>query len=202
MSRQFWTDFLELYISFPCLWKFSDASYGNKNSRAAAMQTLLEKLHEVEPLADIKTLSRKINSFRTTFRQVYKKYYRPISSEGGASKDVEEPTLWYFNILLPTVVGQGSARHNKSRLDDSCIYDRFNNSEEPESRHSSSVYAMKPQSKDSFDTLVSCSRLQYNVQCRPFSVIVVLEYAPSCKSYIISDCVVEQFVWSSLNLLS
>lgn len=106
MSRQFWTDFLELYISFPCLWKFSDASYGNKNSRAAAMQTLLEKLHEVEPLADIKTLSRKINSFRTTFRQVYKKYNRPISSEGGASKDVEEPTLWYFKYFCQLLLAK------------------------------------------------------------------------------------------------
>lgn len=102
------------------------------------MKELLKKLHEVEPLADIKTLSKKINSYRTTFRQVYKKYN--MSSEGDAIKDdVEEPTLWYYNILLPTVFGRGSARHKNSTQDDSFIYDRFNKVEESE---------VRPQPKD------------------------------------------------------
>lgn len=101
------------------------------------MNEILKKLNEVKPLTDLKALAKKINAYRTTFRTVHKKYN--ISCKSGASSDeVEEPTLWYYKILLPTVVTHGSARQSKNTLDDSFLDDINDDGEESRPMMSSS----------------------------------------------------------------
>lgn len=66
-----------------------------------------ELLREVEPLADLKTLTKKIKDYRTTFRIAHKKYN--ISCKSGASTDDVENqhcgTTTYF-CQLPSVRDQ------------------------------------------------------------------------------------------------
>lgn len=81
------------------------------------MNEMLKKLHEVE----LKSLSKKIHAYRTKFGTVHRKC---VSCKSEArTDDVEEQTLWYYKILLPTAVSRGSACESKSTLDESFFDD-------------------------------------------------------------------------------
>lgn len=97
-SHDFLTEFIQLYRSFPCLWQVRYKGYKDRLLRNRAYDTLVQKLREVNPIADRETVIRKINTLRTAFRREYKKVR-------SSQKMVQNPrqryrsSLWYYDIL-------------------------------------------------------------------------------------------------------
>ncbi|KAJ8934308.1 hypothetical protein NQ317_002313 [Molorchus minor] len=61
-SKDFITEFIELYKAYPCLWKTKSKDYMNRNKKNEAYKVLLEKLQEVEKNATKETVKIKLNS--------------------------------------------------------------------------------------------------------------------------------------------
>ncbi len=97
-SHTFFTEFIELYRSFPCLWKVKDKDYSNRDKKRLAYEALVKKCKEIDPDANKDYVSKKVNSFRTVFRKEIKKIKESEKSGAGAD-DVYTPTLWYFPLL-------------------------------------------------------------------------------------------------------
>ncbi|XP_047003663.1 uncharacterized protein LOC124622105 isoform X1 [Schistocerca americana] len=116
MSRQLWKDFLIAYMSMPCLWKVRSPDYNNRVKKNQCYAILANMCREFEPTADRAFVQRKINSFRTTFRKEHRKVTESKMCATGTA-DVHKPTLWYYDILLPTVL-QGSPRSIQSTLEE------------------------------------------------------------------------------------
>lgn len=72
-SNAFMADFIELYKSYPCLWKTKSSDYKDRNKKDAAYTVLLKKLQEIEPSATKKSVTAKINSIRGSFWSELKK---------------------------------------------------------------------------------------------------------------------------------
>lgn len=99
MSREFLTEFIDLYRQNECLWKIKSKDYSDKQKKNAAYNILVEKLKEVEPEANKDMIVKKINSMRTCFRKELKKYTTSLKT-GSGTEDVYKPNLWYFDLLL------------------------------------------------------------------------------------------------------
>ncbi|KAJ8971541.1 hypothetical protein NQ317_014973 [Molorchus minor] len=78
-SKDFITEFIELYKAYPCLWKTKSKDYMNRNKKNEAYKVLLEKLQEVE-----KKCHKRNDSKRS----------------GTGTDDVYVPHLWYYDLLL------------------------------------------------------------------------------------------------------
>ena len=50
--KDFWTEFIELYQTYPCLWNSKSKTYLNKYLKDDAMKDLVEKCKSVFPDAD------------------------------------------------------------------------------------------------------------------------------------------------------
>ncbi|XP_066978518.1 uncharacterized protein [Macrobrachium rosenbergii] len=98
-SREVLSDFIDLYQSFPCLWKIKSADYYNKHAKQIAQDKLVEKLKECDPNADRESCLRKINSLRASFRKEFKKVQASYKS-GASTDDIYKPNLWYYEKLL------------------------------------------------------------------------------------------------------
>lgn len=98
MSRDFLTDFINLYRENPCLWKVKSKEYSDKHKKNAAYEILIEKLKEVDPAANKDAVIKRINSLRTCFRKELKKTRSAHSGMG--TEDLYKPNLWYFDLLL------------------------------------------------------------------------------------------------------
>lgn len=99
ISREFLTEFIDLYRQNECLWKIKSKDYSDKQKKNAAYNILVEKLKEVEPEANKDMIVKKINSMRTCFRKELKKYTTSLKT-GSGTEDVYKPNLWYFDLLL------------------------------------------------------------------------------------------------------
>lgn len=72
-ERKIMTEFLLQYREYTCLWKTSDKHYRNREKRTQAMKHLAKILQKYDETADIQTVSKKINNYRTTFKKEYNK---------------------------------------------------------------------------------------------------------------------------------
>ncbi|KAG8318835.1 hypothetical protein J6590_104463 [Homalodisca vitripennis] len=81
-----------------CLWKVTSKDYHNKVKREAAYTMLVQKVKEIDPLANKTLVTKKINSLRTAFRKELRKTGSLVS--GMSADDVYVPKLWYFDQLL------------------------------------------------------------------------------------------------------
>uniref|UniRef100_A0A1I8P8H5 MADF domain-containing protein n=1 Tax=Stomoxys calcitrans TaxID=35570 RepID=A0A1I8P8H5_STOCA len=93
-DRIFWSEFLELYESMPCLWKVKCPEYNNRALKAKCYKRMVEKLKEVEPEATRENVVKKINVFRTNYAREMKKRKQ--------TENYNEPfktSLWYFDKL-------------------------------------------------------------------------------------------------------
>lgn len=97
-NHEFFTEFIELYKSYPCLWRVKDKDYGNRDKKRIAYEALVKKCKEVDPEATKDYVTKKINSFRTVYRKERKKMKNSTRS-GAGTEDVYTPTLWYFPML-------------------------------------------------------------------------------------------------------
>ncbi|KAK5643850.1 hypothetical protein RI129_007695 [Pyrocoelia pectoralis] len=83
-EKEFITEFIELYKSFPCLWKVKSKEYSDRNVKSQAYDILVEKMQIVDESANRETVVRKINSMRTTYRKELKKVLASERSGAGA----------------------------------------------------------------------------------------------------------------------
>lgn len=99
LSREFLTEFIEIYKGYPCLWQVKCKDYSNKQKKGVAYEKLIEKLRELDSDANKESVIKKINSIRTCFRKEYRKVIASEKSGAGAT-DIYVPTLWYYDLLL------------------------------------------------------------------------------------------------------
>lgn len=102
-SRELITDLINLYKSFPCLWKIKSESYKNKNLKEHAYQTLV-KFCQSRGFSNANRdfVVKKIQSLRGSFRKELKKLEASLCGCGSGAQKVYEPSLWYFDLLLFT----------------------------------------------------------------------------------------------------
>ncbi|CAI6377402.1 unnamed protein product [Macrosiphum euphorbiae] len=100
-SKEFLTDFLNIYKSFSCLWKSKSKDYSNKHLRNDAYDEMVNFCKPSFPEANREFVVKKIQSLRGSFRKEMKKVME--SQRSGSSKDdIYVPTLWYYDLLLFT----------------------------------------------------------------------------------------------------
>uniref|UniRef100_A0A0A1WR58 Acyl-[acyl-carrier-protein] desaturase 6, chloroplastic n=1 Tax=Zeugodacus cucurbitae TaxID=28588 RepID=A0A0A1WR58_ZEUCU len=73
---KFWIEFIKLYRSKPELWKYGSAIYKDSKSKRSAYLELVKKLREIYPNADVGMVKRKLNSFRSIYRNILSKMSR------------------------------------------------------------------------------------------------------------------------------
>lgn len=101
-SKDLIVELLQLYKSFPCLWKIKSEEYKNKNKKEDAYKCLVTFCKEKGfPEATREFVVKKIQSLRGSFRKELKKVYDSQRSGKGAD-EVYTPSLWYYNHLLFT----------------------------------------------------------------------------------------------------
>jgi len=66
-SKEFTTEFIEIYRSYPCLWRIKCPEYSDRCKRNIAYEKLCLKLTEVHPTATKDTVVKKIDSLRSNF---------------------------------------------------------------------------------------------------------------------------------------
>lgn len=98
VSKEFITEFLELYRSFPCLWKIKSKDYSDRDKKRCAYEALVDKFKEVQEDVTKETVVKKIDSFRGSFRKELKKLEASKKS-GAGTTDLYKPKLWYFYNL-------------------------------------------------------------------------------------------------------
>lgn len=115
-EKEFLREFIELYQSFPCLWKIKCREYSDRNAKAQAYNILIEKLQTVNPEANRDSVVKKINSLRTTYRKELK---RVLESErsGAGVEDIYVPNLWYYESMN-FIRDQEIPRNTKSNIED------------------------------------------------------------------------------------
>ncbi|KAG8251641.1 hypothetical protein J6590_075227 [Homalodisca vitripennis] len=97
-AKQNQEEFIALFRDLPCLWQTTSKEYHDRPKREAAYHTLLEKMKEVEPLANKDCVIKKINNMRSSFRKEVKKIKESMKTGSGAY-EVYKPKLWYFESL-------------------------------------------------------------------------------------------------------
>ncbi|CAH1956038.1 unnamed protein product [Acanthoscelides obtectus] len=101
-SKEVVSEFIEIYKSYPCLWKIKSREYTNRNLKNAVYDKLVEFCTKLHPEANRDYVVKKIQSFRGSFRKELKKIEE--SKRSGASTDeIYTPTLWYFDLLQFTI---------------------------------------------------------------------------------------------------
>ncbi|XP_042207798.1 uncharacterized protein LOC121856355 [Homarus americanus] len=97
-SHEFWREFIELYKQFPSLWQIKSEDYKNRPLKQECYGKLVEKMKDIIPTATKATVTKKINSFRTSYRRELKKVLLSEKSDAGTD-DIYQPSLWFYNDL-------------------------------------------------------------------------------------------------------
>ncbi|OAD61664.1 hypothetical protein WN48_07990 [Eufriesea mexicana] len=96
-SKDFLLEFIELFRQQEVLWQIRNKNYHNKAKRERPYDTLVEKVKEIDPMADRYKVQKRIINIRTVFQNEYKKYMESCVS--GNSDAVYVPKLWYYEKL-------------------------------------------------------------------------------------------------------
>ena len=59
-SREFLTELIELYQSFPCLWRIKSKEYCDRNKKSTVYEKLVEKYREIDAQAFRETVVKKL----------------------------------------------------------------------------------------------------------------------------------------------
>ncbi|XP_069615798.1 uncharacterized protein [Ranitomeya imitator] len=97
---EFIRDFIEIYQSFPCLWKIKSPEYCNREKRKEGYSKLIEfyNRHAPEEQANEAVIKKKIQALRTVWRKELNKVLQTTKS-GASTEDVYVPKLWYFEHM-------------------------------------------------------------------------------------------------------
>ncbi|XP_017115153.1 uncharacterized protein LOC108137762 isoform X1 [Drosophila elegans] len=88
---EYWSEFFRMYRSMPELWLVRSKLYRDRKLKDESYGRLLELLRVSDQYANIHTLKRKINNFRTSYRRELRKVLE--------SDNAYVPSLWYFKEL-------------------------------------------------------------------------------------------------------
>ncbi|XP_016986836.1 serine/threonine-protein kinase fray2 isoform X1 [Drosophila rhopaloa] len=88
---EYWSEFFRMYRSMPELWLVRSTLYRDRKLKDESYGRLLELMRESDRYANIHTLKRKINNFRTSYRRELRKVLE--------SDNTYVPSLWYFKEL-------------------------------------------------------------------------------------------------------
>lgn len=116
-NKDFLIEFIELYRSYPCLWKVKSQAYSNKLKKNQAYDVLVCKYRQVNHTATRETVVKRIASMRASFRKEFRKLENSKRS-GAGTEDIYKPTLWYFDNLM-FLKDQDNPRTGTSTLDES-----------------------------------------------------------------------------------
>lgn len=101
-SKELIIELLELYKSFPCLWKIKSEHYKNKNLKEEAYIKIIDFCKEKGfPDANRDFVVKKLQSLRGSFRKELKKVQNSHRS-GKGTDEVYKSSLWYYDHLLFT----------------------------------------------------------------------------------------------------
>ncbi|XP_068204479.1 uncharacterized protein [Palaemon carinicauda] len=114
-SREFLTEFIALYESFPCIWRVKSKDYSDRDKKGKAYESLVEKFKEIDKNADRDMVVKKINSLRTVYRKELAKVND--SNRSGTEEEIYKPSLWYFD-LLHFLNDQETLRHSRNTMDE------------------------------------------------------------------------------------
>ncbi|KAG9472719.1 hypothetical protein GDO78_017772 [Eleutherodactylus coqui] len=98
--EEYLREFIEVYRSFPCLWKVNCPDYSNRLKKSQAYKTLMKivQKHLPEHQVDQKMVKAKIQSLRTVYRKELNKVEHSIRA-GASADEVYRPKLWYYDLL-------------------------------------------------------------------------------------------------------
>nr|XP_017011061.2 negative elongation factor E isoform X1 [Drosophila takahashii] len=88
---EYWTEFFRMYRSMPELWLVRSKLYRDRRLKDQSYGRLLGLMRVSDSHANIHTLKRKINNFRTSYRRELRKVLE--------SDNNYVPSLWYFKEL-------------------------------------------------------------------------------------------------------
>ncbi|XP_055603268.1 uncharacterized protein LOC129751655 [Uranotaenia lowii] len=94
VPKEFICEFLELYRSLPCLWRTKLPEYQDRVRKKEAIAQLEQKMQQIDPGADCRTVINRIQVFQKT----YQKEARKIQQARDAGYDYQ-PALWYYPYL-------------------------------------------------------------------------------------------------------
>lgn len=114
-SREFLSEFIELYKTFPCLWQVKSKDYMDRDKKNQAYEIIIEKFKEIDPAATRETVTKKINSLRTVYRKELAKVKKSYRS-GAGDEEIYKPTLWYYH-LLDFLDDQETPRESRNTID-------------------------------------------------------------------------------------
>lgn len=118
-ERKFLSEFIDVYKSLPALWDSKSKTYYDRQRKAEAYEILLNKYKERYPDATREDVTKKINAFRSNYRNGLRKYYAALKS--AKNKDlVRKPSLWYFEkfSFLKLNFGNLNIKTHESNADD------------------------------------------------------------------------------------
>lgn len=115
-KKDFLVEFIELYRSYPCLWKVKSQDYSNKLKKNEAYGVLVCKYRQVDDTATRDSVVKRIASLRASFRKEFRKLENSKRS-GAGTEDIYKPTLWYFDNLM-FLKDQDIPRTGASTLDE------------------------------------------------------------------------------------
>lgn len=98
------------YKKHPSLWNVKSAEYINRNLKEKGYNELQE-LYEKYNIANctVETVKKKIQSLRAAFRRELKKFKQAKKSGAGTDEvENQQPTLWYFPLLMFTADNEES----------------------------------------------------------------------------------------------
>lgn len=137
-SKEFLTEFIEVYRQHTALWKIKSSEYVNKNLKKLGYAALIEVCKRYKMNASEDIVKKKIQSLRGTFRKEFSKVEKSIRS-GKGTDDVYCPNLWYFDSLM-FIKDQEEATtsisniSSPSALSEDTNFDEDENTEENESQ--------------------------------------------------------------------
>jgi len=118
-NKTFILEFVELYKSYPCLWKIKSKEYSNRNIKDFTYAVLIEKMKEIDENANRDVVVKKINSLRSTYRKELKKI-KESERSGAGEEDIYTPHLRYFNEI-DFIGDQEIPRDTIRNMDDSQV---------------------------------------------------------------------------------
>lgn len=102
-TKEFLTEFINIYREEPCLWKIKDRKvYTNRNLKTIAYDRLTDFSKTVYPEANRAWIVSRIQSLRGSFRKEFNKCYETKNKSGSSADTVHIPSLWYYNQLIFT----------------------------------------------------------------------------------------------------
>ncbi|XP_066947912.1 uncharacterized protein [Macrobrachium rosenbergii] len=115
-SREFLTEFIALYESFPCIWRVKSKDYSDRDKKGKAYESLMEKFKEIDKNANRDMVVKNINSLRSVYRKELAKV-NDSNRSGAGEEEIYKPSLWYFD-LLHFLNDHETSRHSRNTMDE------------------------------------------------------------------------------------